>query len=150
MKLAEALQERADIQRKIEEYRSRINNNVIVQEGETPPEDPKTLIEEMDSCIKQLEILIGRINKTNCNTQTEKGTLTELIAKRDCLQTEIGIYQGFLGVTAGITRRATRTEIKILNAISVKDYRKKCDDLSKELREIENLIQSTNWTTELI
>ncbi len=33
MKLAEALQERADLNRKIEQLKSRLNNNVLVQEG---------------------------------------------------------------------------------------------------------------------
>ncbi len=35
MKLAEALQERADLNRKIEQLKSRLNNNVLVQEGGT-------------------------------------------------------------------------------------------------------------------
>ena len=34
MKLAEALQERADINRNIEQLKKRLNNNVLVQEGE--------------------------------------------------------------------------------------------------------------------
>ena len=36
MKLAEALQERADLNRKLDELRSRLSNNVIVQEVEKP------------------------------------------------------------------------------------------------------------------
>ena len=34
MKLAEALQERADLNRKIEQLQDRLSNNVLVQEGE--------------------------------------------------------------------------------------------------------------------
>ena len=34
MKLAEALQERADLNRRIEQLSSRLNSNVLVQEGE--------------------------------------------------------------------------------------------------------------------
>lgn len=33
MKLAEALQERADINRNIEQLKNRLNHNVLVQEG---------------------------------------------------------------------------------------------------------------------
>ena len=33
MKLAEALQERADLNRKIEQLKSRLNNNVLVHDG---------------------------------------------------------------------------------------------------------------------
>lgn len=43
MKLAEALQERADLNRKIEQLKSRLNNNVLVQEGEQTAESPEQL-----------------------------------------------------------------------------------------------------------
>ena len=46
MKLAEALQERADIVNNIERLQSRIRNNALVQEGEEPAENPKELIKE--------------------------------------------------------------------------------------------------------
>ena len=44
MKLAEALQERADLNRQIEQLRSRLSHNAIVQEGEGPAEDPGDLL----------------------------------------------------------------------------------------------------------
>ena len=47
MKLAEALQERADLNRRIEQLRYRLSNNVLVQEGEKPLEDPTALLEEL-------------------------------------------------------------------------------------------------------
>ena len=40
MKLAEALQERADLNKKISDLRGRLNQNSLVQEGEKPNEDP--------------------------------------------------------------------------------------------------------------
>ena len=43
MKLAEALQERADLNRKIAQLKSRLLNNVLVQEGEKTVEDPNFL-----------------------------------------------------------------------------------------------------------
>ena len=48
MKLAEALQERADINKKISQLRSRLSNNLLVQEGEKTAEDPLALLKEMD------------------------------------------------------------------------------------------------------
>ena len=36
MKLAEALQERADLNRQIKQLKDRLRNNAVVQEGETP------------------------------------------------------------------------------------------------------------------
>ena len=53
MKLAEALQERADLNRNIEQLQSRLNNNVLVQEGEEPAEDPQKLKEMLENCKDQ-------------------------------------------------------------------------------------------------
>ena len=47
MKLAEALQERADLNRKIEELRRRLANVILVQEGEEPAEEPAELLKEL-------------------------------------------------------------------------------------------------------
>ena len=62
MKLAEALQERADLNRRIESLRVRLNTNAIVQEGEKSPEDPKELLKELNRCTTRLEELIKKIN----------------------------------------------------------------------------------------
>jgi hypothetical protein len=43
MKLAEALILRADLQKRIEQLKQRILNNVMVQEGDEPAEDPSQL-----------------------------------------------------------------------------------------------------------
>lgn len=48
MKIAEALIERADIQKRIEQLRDRLSNNALVQEGEEPAEDPTSLLSELD------------------------------------------------------------------------------------------------------
>ena len=68
MKLAEALQERADIQKRLSQLRGRLLNNAKVQEGEKPVENPAELLQEMDGMILRLEELILRINMTNSAT----------------------------------------------------------------------------------
>ena len=50
MKLAEALQERADLNRRIQQLQQRLENNAMVQEGERPAEDPAELLAELDGC----------------------------------------------------------------------------------------------------
>ena len=37
-----------------------------------------------------------------------------------------------------------------MSAVSVPEYRKKADALARNLRETDNVIQSANWTTELL
>ena len=65
MKLAEALQERADLNRRIEQLRSRLDSNALVQEGEKPAEEPEQLLRELDGCVERLEELMAKINRTN-------------------------------------------------------------------------------------
>ena len=79
MKLAEALQLRADLQKRMEQLASRLYDNATVQEGESPAEDPEALWAEYEDCSSQLEELMARINRTNCETRTAEGTLTELL-----------------------------------------------------------------------
>ena len=89
MKLAEALQLRGDLQKRMMQLSDRLMQNARVQEGEKPAEDPEALLAEYESCAGQLEELMARINRTNCETRTGEGTLTELLARRDCLKMRV-------------------------------------------------------------
>lgn len=150
MKLAEALQERADLNRRIEQLRYRLNNNVLVQEGEKPLEDPAALLEELESSFTRLEWLIARINLTNCAVKVEGRSLTELIARRDVLSLRAEAYRRLVEEASQNTHRATRTEIKILSAVDVPALQKQADDASRELRLLDNTLQATNWTADLM
>lgn len=150
MKLAEALQERADLNRRIEQLRYRLNNNVLVQEGEKPLEDPAALLEELESSFTRLEWLIARINLTNCAIKVEGRSLTELIARRDVLSLRAEAYHRLVEEASQNTHRATRTEIKILSAVDVPALQRQADDASRELRLLDNTLQATNWTADLM
>ena len=150
MKLAEALQERADLNRNISSLSERLERVILVQEGEKPAEDPNQLLAELDGYLRQLEDLMVRINLTNSQTQTPNGSLTALIARRDCLKMKVSSYHDFLDSASCLARRNTHTEIKILSSVPVVDLRKKYDKLSQELRETDTQIQAANWTTDLI
>ena len=150
MKLAEALQERADLNRRIEQLRYRLNNNVLVQEGEKPLEDHAALLEELESSFTRLEWLIARINLTNCAVKVEGRSLTELIARRDVLSLRAEAYRRLVEEASQNTHRATRTEIKILSAVDVPALQRQADDASRELRLLDNTLQATNWTADLM
>lgn len=150
MKLAEALQERADLNRRIEQLRYRLSNNVLVQEGEKPLEDPAALLEELESSFTRLEWLIARINLTNCAIKVEDRSLTELIARRDVLSLRAEAYRRLVEEASQNTHRATRTEIKILSAVDVPALQRQADDASRELRLLDNTLQATNWTADLM
>lgn len=150
MKLAEALQERADINHNIEQLKNRLNNNVLVQDGETTVEDPNKLKTELDNSIKRLQYLIARINQTNCETSIDGESITEIIAQKDALSLKIHIYKETAFLASQLLYRARNSEIKIKSAISVTDWQSEIDKMSKELRLLDNKLQENNWKTELI
>ena len=146
MKLAEALQERADLNRKLDELRSRLSNNVIVQEGEKPLEDPNELLAQFDAAIARLEELMARINKTNAATVDGGETVTALIARRDALTQQVRAYRDAVNWAS----QTGGTEIKVISAVDVRALQKKTDSLAQELRQTDNRIQELNWKTELL
>ena len=150
MKLAEALQERADLNRNIEQLKSRLENNVLVQEGETPAEAPETLKRELDAAVARLSYLISRINLTNSRVEVDGQTLTELIARKDALSLKIHVYRDVVCAGSQTSYRARNTEIKIKSAIVVADWQAEIDKMAKELRLLDNKLQESNWKTELI
>ena len=146
MRLAVALQERADLNIKIDDLKDRLERNVLVQEGE----EPTALKKELDSCIERLAYLIAAINKTNCETFIDGKSVTQLLARKDALSVKVSAYRDTVYTANSNTNRARNTEIKIMPAIDVKAWQKETDLISKEIRLIDNKIQETNWTTELI
>ena len=150
MKLATALSERADLQRRISELAVRLNNNARVQEGEEPSEDPAALLKELDECLARLEELIARINRTNNETKADGVSVTDLIARRDCLKERIRIMRDFLNAASEKISRYSKTEIRIKSTVSVTKLQKEVDACSRELRQTDEKIQELNWMTELI
>ena len=150
MKLAEALILRADIQKRIEQLKSRLAYNAKVQEGERPGEEPNALLAELDALSGELEQLIVRINLTNCTAKTDGKSLTELIAKRDVLTLKAGALRAFAQVAAQKIDAYSRSEIKILSTVDVAALQKQVDELAKQIRQLDTTLQGANWQTDLI
>ncbi|HBB20699.1 MAG TPA: hypothetical protein DCZ62_09735 [Ruminococcus sp.] len=150
MKLAEALQERKDLNSAIAQLKTRLYSNATVQEGEKPAEDPQELLKDLEAACDRLEELIVRINNTNDRTLVGDKTLAQLIVKRDLLSLRINTYRDLAQQSSNLAYRASGTEIKILSTLSVPELQKKIDRLCKELRETDNSIQAQNWMTELL
>ena len=150
MKLAEALQERADLNRKIEQLKVRFNANALVQEGEQPAEDPEQLKVELDGAIDRLGYLIERINMTNASTMIDGKSVTRVIAHRDVLSLKIDAYREIVRAASQTTTRMRVSEIRIRPSISVREWQKQIDLLSSVLRLIDNSLQENNWKTEIV
>ena len=150
MKLAEALILRADLQKRIDQLRVRLNNNAKVQENDEPSEKPEELLNELDNNINQLKILIKQINKTNCVTVSNGQTLADLIAERDTLTLKSNVLRGFLNIAGQKVNLYSTTEIKIMSTVDVPALQKELDLLSKKIRETDTELQQANWLIELI
>ena len=150
MKLAEALNIRADLQRKVYQLKSRLIANSQVQEGDTPAEDPEDLLKELDSSVKKLEDKIKLINKTNSNTYIKGKSISDMIVERDMLKLKMSSITELVNSASNKVDRYSNKEIKIFSTINVKEKQKELDKMSKEYREIDTLLQGLNWTTDLV
>lgn len=150
MKLAEALIQRADAQKRVEQLRARLNRSAKVQEGEQPPENPQDLIKELDTVIAELTALIQQINRTNAATSfDDERTLTDALAERDMLMLKRGVFATLINATQPQMRYG-RAEIKELPTVKIADMQRQVDDLSRQYRELDTAIQQMNWTIDLI
>jgi hypothetical protein len=154
MKLAEALALRADAARRAEQLRARVTGSARYQEGETPAEDAAALLTEAGRVLDELESLIRRINRTNAATVVDGGgTLTDALARRDVLRLRHSIVTSAADAAGGDGQRGfrqLRSELKMIPALPVADLRRQADDLARRLREVDTLIQRTNWEADLV
>jgi len=150
MKLAEALLERADLQKRLAQMGGRLNNNARVQEGEKPAEDPRVLLRELEKETGRLEELIAKINLTNSAALIGGKPLTWYLARRDARQTQLQTLRSFRDAASSLYERARGSEIKIVSTVDVAALQKDLDKRAKELRELDALIQSANWSTDLL
>ncbi|WP_353142617.1 DIP1984 family protein [Acinetobacter pragensis] len=151
MKLAEALLLRSDLQTKLASLQQRINSNILVQEGDTPSEDPNQLIQEASAVNRELHALIQRIHATNAQAAASSGKkLLELIIERDALTSQHRILQQAIDNSRRENGRYSSSEIRWIKTISVADLQKQADDISKLLRQNNLEIQASNWQVDLI
>lgn len=150
MKLAEALQERADLNRSIANLRWRLEQVMLVQEGMEPVEDPGALMKSLDESIDRLEYLMAAINHTNDVTEAGGMTLTQIIARKDAMNLRLSAYKELAGEAGSNTSRARGTEIRVLPTVKAAALQKEADRMAKEIRRLDNLLQETNWTRELV
>ena len=150
MKLAQALILRSDTQKRIEQLKFRLLSNAKMQENESPSEDPKLLLKELDKLTSELFRLICSINLTNASAKFDGMNLTEMIAKKDALVLKANVLREFATSASQKVDLYSNSEIKILSTVDVAALQKQVDVLSKEIRELEMKLQEANWTVDLV
>ncbi|BDZ48072.1 hypothetical protein GCM10025867_03130 [Frondihabitans sucicola] len=154
MKLAEALINRADLQKRVEQLRQRIVSNARYQEGEEPGEDAGALLTEIGGVLDALEQLVVAVNLTNASTILDDGrTMTEALAHRDVLRTRHAVLVAAADAAAGAGEfggyRQLRSELRQISALPTAAVRSQADDVARRLRELDVLIQQANWEADL-
>ena len=151
MKLAEALILRADCQKRIQQLETRLVNNAMVQDGETPAEDPSQLRLELEDLSEQLLLLIKRINRTNSLNQVDEGlTFSDALANRDILHLKHGIYRNLSQAATVTQTRHSKSEVKFNSTVNVKELQEMASRLAQEHRQLDARIQEANWRIELL
>lgn len=151
MILAEALIKRADLQRYLAELKHRIQANALHQEGETPAEDPQELLALYCQGNTELEGLIVAINLSNNRIRLADGTLmVAALAKREALKNAHAVLMAAAQAATPEQQRYSRSEIKMLSALSVKELRQEADRLAQAARELDIQIQAANWANALV
>ena len=151
MKLAEALILRSDLQKRLEQIKDRLKKNILIQEGDSPAEDPQELLKEFFSLQNDLVDLIKRINRTNHMTEfTDKRSLSDALADRDALLEKRALLASMASDASFKMDRYSKTEIRYISTIDVKQIQQAVDQTSKEYRELDTKIQGLNWNIDLI
>ncbi|GJJ79572.1 DIP1984 family protein [Pasteurella canis] len=150
MKLAEALMQRADAQRRLAQLNQRLQQNAKYQEGEKPAENPIELLLEYRQVADSLERLVVQINQTNNLIALSNGMkMVEALAKRDRLKDEHSALIKLAESALPEQDRYSRSEIKMLSAVDIKAIRQQADQVAKAHRELDVFIQQANWQYDL-
>ncbi len=151
MKLAEALLLRADLQKKLASLKSRINENVKVQDGDEPSESPEELIVVANQLIGELYTLIDKIHRTNATTILDNGkTMLTVLTERDEMSERHRVLQSAIDHAKTSSDRYSLREIKWQKTVDIKALQKQADDISMQLRQLNVAIQEKNWTIDLL
>jgi hypothetical protein len=151
MKLAEALAERSDCQKRLDELKKRVLRSARVQEGEKPAEDSSELLAEIDYVFARLLELVTAINRTNAKTAFDaKQTISDAIAARDLFGKKRDMLAGVAEAASTRQDRYSKSEVKFVATVSIAELQKQVDSLSKQYREVDTRLQELNWNTELV
>lgn len=151
--VGEALNHRSDLQKRLAQLEERLRKSVLVQEGDDPPEQPQELLREHEELCSELEHLIAQINHTNAATRIASGeTVTEALARRDVLELRASALRAAIRAATdnGPFARYSRSEIRMVRQIRVREIQARIDAHAKERRELDNLLQEHNWRVALI
>jgi hypothetical protein len=151
MKLGEALRQRSDNYKKIDELRNRAVASAQTQEGAQAPDAPAELLAEIESLAQETLGLIQRINRTNVTTKLSSGQmLVDALAEREHYLKLRSPFDSVAQAASGLQQRYMKSEIRVVRTVDPTNLRKRVDEFSRKHRLLDVAIQEANWVTDLI
>jgi hypothetical protein len=140
MKIAEAFNQFMTLKNENKTLVRRLFQNVRLPEDEEPVGSVRDRFSLYEANMLRMCGLLKRLNKTNCLTEMDDGgTIMDALAKRDCLQARLRVYECAEGQCAGQARRET-----------AKKLRGERDSLKRELDAIELYLKRVSWAVDLM
>jgi hypothetical protein len=157
MKLATLLNKRSDLQKTLKTLESRMQNNLLVQEGDAAQEPPHELIADYVDLSSEWAHVVKTINRINTQSRgpieidgASYDNLSEIIVERDRLTSIVNMYKKVLdGSVVRLGHFGSRNEIKQRVVLNVRDIRAEADAFAKRLRIIDEILQEFNWTIDV-
>lgn len=163
MKLAEALQERKNLDTEIGELWGRLGENLYRPEDDAAPdEQPQAILAQIHSRLDRFEYLVTSINRTNVEAHIDEAneeTIMEAIARRETLTRHVNGLKGALGLRGGEIHlrvnairgrsRTTKDDLKYVATMPIANIKLVYDKLAAELRKLDNDLQRANWAVDL-
>lgn len=150
MKLAEALIQRIDAQKRLRHMEKRLERVATAQEWDRPAEEPRELMEQIVRLYDELESLIARINRTNCAVSEDGIPLSDLLVRRDLLQKKQATWREIAEAGTITAPRHSSREVRFISTVPVAELQRQADAYAQRFRELDTQIQRLNWTQDLL
>ena len=100
--------------------------------------------------VAEQQALVLKINAANANAKLPDGRLlADVLAARDVLMQQHAVLAHAVEATHQETDRYSMREIKWVPQIDVAAMQKQMEDLACKIRELNVLVQATNWQVEI-
>ncbi len=141
MKLAEAMKEKSRLKKKITAIREELER--AMQEKEGSGADAKNLLLDLEESLRRMDRLSAAVYHTSGQIRVEGKTLTRLVCTRDALFFRLELYKKLLRLAEGAENPSPA-------GLDIPGLQNRTQRAKEEIRSLNDLIQKTNWTYELI
>jgi hypothetical protein len=150
MKLAEALANRADLQRRIEQMRGGSRRAPSSRRVRARRRIPRgSSMRRRGSSPSSRGMYGASTGRTSPRRSPTARRRSRTPWRRDALTLRYGTLKTLVSTASDRVPRYGRAEIRILSAVEVGPLRRRMDELARQRRELDTSIQEANWAIDL-